>query len=74
MNVLRLGQRCRRFFTIKNDKGYYIDYTHHSRWTPKICNARLFNSERGAIDEAQRMLKHKKKQRSNFLKNPEISL
>ena len=26
----------------------------------KGYNARLFNSERGAIDEAQRMLKHKK--------------
>lgn len=51
--------RCRKFYTIKNNKGFYQDYTHHSRWTEKLCNARLFNSERGAVDEAERMLRHK---------------
>ena len=52
--------RSRKFFTIKNEKGFYQDYTHHSKWTEKLCNARLFNSERGAADEAVRMLEHKK--------------
>lgn len=55
----------RQFFAIKNEKGLYIHYTHHSRWSNRLCNARLFNSERGAIDEAMRMLKHKKLEGEN---------
>ncbi len=52
--------RQRRFFVIKNDRGLYQDYTHHSGWTDKLCNALLYNSERGAIKHAQYMLEHKK--------------
>ncbi|MBR6081230.1 MAG: hypothetical protein IKP60_13895 [Treponema sp.] len=53
-------EKRKHFFAIKNEKGLYIHYTHHSRWSDRLCNARLFNSERGAIDEATRMLEHKK--------------
>ncbi len=55
--------RRRRFFVIKNDKGYYQHYTHHSKWTEYLCNAELYNSERGAIDEAICMLED----RQNYL-------
>lgn len=51
--------RCRKFYAIKNEKGLYQHYTHCSKWTEYLCNARLYNSERGAIDEATRMLEDK---------------
>lgn len=54
------GGRKRKFYTIKNEKGFYPHYTNHSRWTDELCNARLFYSEKGAIDEAMKMLEHKK--------------
>ena len=57
--------RCRKFYTIKNDKGFYQDYTHLLRWTEKICNARLYNSERGAFQEGKRMLKRKELEKEN---------
>ena len=60
--------RCRRFYAIKNEKGLYQHYTHCSRWTEYLCNARLYNSERGAIDEATRMLEDKKRCDDNNLR------
>ncbi len=49
----------RRIFTIKNDKGWYQGYSIKSRWVECIANANMFFSERGAIEEAERMLKSK---------------
>ena len=52
--------RRRKFYTVKNEKGFYQHYTHGSKWTDCLSNAKLYNSERGAIDEAMKMLEHKK--------------
>lgn len=49
----------RRIFTIKNDKGFYQGYSIKSRWVESISNANMFFSEKGATEEALRMLKAK---------------
>lgn len=49
----------RRFFAIKNEKGFYQNYSIKSKWTDKVSNANLYLTEKGATEEACRMLQGK---------------